>query len=62
MKKKINEYQIYEEYREQIYKQVENDSYAKSLGIELTKFEAGFAEAKLEVQSHMVIAYGSEPI
>ncbi|MFP5108658.1 PaaI family thioesterase [Neobacillus sp. C211] len=31
--------------------------YAQSLGIQLTKFEAGFAEAMLEVQNHMVNAY-----
>ncbi|MEC1591464.1 hypothetical protein [Bacillus sonorensis] len=51
MKKKINEYQIYEEYREQIYKQVENDSYAKSLGIELTKFEAGLQKLSLKCKA-----------
>ncbi|KAB7708271.1 hotdog fold thioesterase [Bacillus aerolatus] len=59
MKKKIDEYQIYEKHYEQIYKQVKNDPYAQSLGIQLTKFEAGFAEAMLEVQSHMVNAYGT---
>ncbi|MED1221389.1 MULTISPECIES: hypothetical protein [Bacillus] len=32
VKKKIDESQIYEQYREQIYKQVENDPYAQSLG------------------------------
>ncbi|WP_307439791.1 PaaI family thioesterase [Bacillus sp. V2I10] len=59
VKKKIDEYQIYEKHFEQIYKQVINDPYARSLGIQLTKFEAGFAEAILEVQSHMVNAYGT---
>jgi acyl-CoA thioesterase len=59
VKKKIDEYQIYEKNYEQIYKQVRNDPYAQSLGIQLTKFEAGFAEATLEVQSHMVNAYGT---
>ncbi|MDQ0201340.1 PaaI family thioesterase [Neobacillus ginsengisoli] len=59
MKKKIDEFQIYEKHYEQIYKQVKNDPYAQSLGIQLTKFEAGFAEAMLEVQSHMVNAYGT---
>lgn len=59
MKKKIDEYQIYEKHHEQILKRVKNDPYAQSLGIELTKFEAGFAEAMLEVQSHMVNAYGT---
>ncbi|MDZ5722202.1 hotdog fold thioesterase, partial [Bacillus sp. SXabc123] len=57
--KKIDENQIYEQYRDEIYKQVKNDPYAQSLGIELTTFEAGFAEAKLEVQSYMVNAYGT---
>ncbi|HWO98844.1 MAG TPA: hypothetical protein VNM45_21510 [Bacillus sp. (in: firmicutes)] len=57
MKKKMDEYQIYEKHHEQIYKQVKNDPYAQSLGIQLTKFEAGSAEATLEVQSHMVNAY-----
>lgn len=59
MKKKIDEYQIYEKHYEQIYKQVKNDPYAKVLGIQLTKFEAGFAEAMLKVQNHMVNAYGT---
>ncbi|MDM5357028.1 PaaI family thioesterase [Peribacillus sp. RS7] len=59
MKKKIDEYQIYEKHYEQIHEQVKNDPYAQSLGIQLTKFEAGSAEATLEVQSHMVNAYGT---
>lgn len=59
MKKKIDEYQIHEKHYEQIYNQVKNDPYAQSLGIQLTKFEAGFAEAILEVQDHMVNAYGT---
>ena len=58
MKKKMDEFRI-EKHYEQIYKQVKNDPYAKVLGIQLTKFEAGFAEAILEVQSHMVHAYGT---
>lgn len=44
---------------EQIFQQVKNDPFAQSLGIQLTKFEAGFAEAILEVKSHMVNAYGT---
>jgi len=59
VEKKIDEYQIYEKHYQQIFKQVKNDPYAQSLGIQLTKFEAGFAEAFLEVQSHMVNAYGT---
>lgn len=59
MKKKIDEHQIYEKHYDQILKQVKNDPYARSLGIELTKFEAGLAEAVLEVGSHMVNAYGT---
>ncbi|CEH32329.1 phenylacetate degradation protein [Aneurinibacillus migulanus] len=59
MKKKIDEFKIYEKHYEQILKQVKNDPYAESLGIQLTKFEAGFAEAMLEVQKHMVNAYGT---
>lgn len=59
MKKKMDEYQIYEKHYEQILTHVKNDPYALSLGIQLTKFEAGFAEAILEVQSHMVNAYGT---
>ncbi|WP_260358594.1 PaaI family thioesterase [Peribacillus frigoritolerans] len=59
VKKQIDEYQIYEKHYEQIHEQVKNDPYAKSLGIQLTKFEAGFAEATLEVQSTMVNAYGT---
>ncbi|WP_028403445.1 PaaI family thioesterase [Ectobacillus panaciterrae] len=59
MKKKIDEFKIYEKHYEQIFKQVKDDPYAQSLGIQLTKFEAGFAEAILEVQDHMVNAYGT---
>ena len=59
MKKKIDEFKIYKKHYEQILKQVNNDPYAQSLGIQLTKFEAGFAEAMLEIQSHMVNAYGT---
>ncbi|WP_106498196.1 PaaI family thioesterase [Lentibacillus sp. Marseille-P4043] len=59
MRKKIDEYQIHEKHYEEIYKQVKNDPYAQALGIELTKFAAGFAEAMLEVKSHMVNAYGT---
>ncbi|MES1041735.1 PaaI family thioesterase [Peribacillus simplex] len=59
MKKKIDEDKIHEKHYEQIHEQVKNDPYALSLGIQLTKFEAGFAEATLEVQSSMVNAYGT---
>ena len=59
MKKKVDEVKIHEMYYEQILKEVKNDPYAQSLGIQMTKFEAGFAEAMLEVQSHMVNAYGT---
>ena len=59
MKKKIDEFEIYEKHYKQIFRQVKNDPYAQSLGILLTKFEAGFAETMLKVQSHMVNAYGS---
>jgi acyl-CoA thioesterase len=59
MKEKIDEFQIYEKHYQQIYNQVKNDPYAKALGIQLIKFEAGFAEATLEVQDHMVNAYGT---
>ncbi|WHY55817.1 PaaI family thioesterase [Peribacillus simplex] len=59
MKKKIDESQIHEKHYEQIHEQVKNDPYAQSLGIQLTKFEAGTAEATLEVQGTMVNAYGT---
>lgn len=59
MKKKIDEHQIHKKYYEEIYEKVKNDPYALSLGIQLTKFKAGFAEAYLEVQAHMVNAYGT---
>ncbi|WML46712.1 hotdog fold thioesterase [Neobacillus sp. PS3-34] len=59
MKKKIDESQIYEKHHEQILQKVKNDPYALSLGIQLTKFEAGFAEASLEVQDHMVNTHGT---
>lgn len=46
VKKQIDEYQIYEKHYEQIHEQVKNDPYAKSLGIQLTKFEAGFQKQR----------------
>jgi acyl-CoA thioesterase len=59
LKKKVDEYQIHEKYNEHILKYVGNDPYAQSLGIRLVKFGAGFAEAMLEVQDHMVNAHGT---
>ncbi|WHX41058.1 hotdog fold thioesterase [Mesobacillus sp. AQ2] len=59
MKKRIDEYQIHDKHYKQILERVKNDPYAQSLGIQLTKFEAGFAEAVLDVQSHMVNAHGT---
>jgi acyl-CoA thioesterase len=59
MEKKIDEQQIHEKYYDQIREQVKNDPYAQSLGIQLTQFEAGSTEAALEVQDHMVNAYGT---
>lgn len=59
MKKKIDEVHIHDNYYEQIYEQVKNDPYAQSLGIQITKFEAGLAVAMMEVQNHMINAYGT---
>ena len=59
VKKKIAEDKIHEKHYEQIHEQVKNDPYALSLGIQLTKFEAGAAEATIDVQSTMVNAYGT---
>ncbi|WP_077325509.1 PaaI family thioesterase [Virgibacillus siamensis] len=59
MKKKIDENQIHEKHYNEIYEQVKRDPYAQSLGIELTDFKAGFTEAMLVVQSHMVNAHGT---
>ncbi|MGW8423907.1 PaaI family thioesterase [Peribacillus simplex] len=59
VKKKIDEDKIHEKHYEQIHAHVKNDPYAQSLGIQLTKFEAGTAEATLEVQRTMVNAYGT---
>ncbi|WP_244535762.1 PaaI family thioesterase [Lentibacillus halodurans] len=36
-----------------------NDPYAQTLGIQLTKLEADFAEAMLDEQNHMINAYGT---
>lgn len=59
MKKRIDEHEIYEKHYDEIHKHVKNNPFARSLGIELAKFGAGFAEAELTVQSHMVNAYGT---
>jgi acyl-CoA thioesterase len=59
MKEKIDEHQIHLHNYEQIHEKVKNDPYAQFLGIELTKFEAGYAEAALKVQNHMINAHGT---
>ena len=59
MKKKVDELQIHEKHYDTIYEQVKNDPYAQWLGIELTKFEAGSAEAMIKVKSHMVNTHGT---
>lgn len=59
MKQRINELEIHETHYEAILQNVQNDPYAHSLGIQLTQFKADFAEAQLEVQNHMVNAYGT---
>ena len=56
---KIDETAIYNENYEAIKAHVENDLFAKSLGIELTKFEEKLAEATVMVQSNMVNAFGT---
>ncbi|MDR4924818.1 hotdog domain-containing protein [Peribacillus simplex] len=55
---KIDEDKIHEQHYEQIHEQVKNDPYAQSLGIQLTKFEAGTARSNDRSASHMVNAYG----
>ncbi|NLB88299.1 MAG: hotdog fold thioesterase [Syntrophomonadaceae bacterium] len=59
MKVKIDETAIHKTNYDAIKKQVENDPFAKSLGIELTKFEEHVAEATITVQPHMVNAFGT---
>lgn len=59
LNKKIDEQQIHKKHYEEIHEKVKNDPYALSLGIQLTKFEAGFAEAMIEVKNYMVNAYGT---
>ncbi|RIW37397.1 hotdog fold thioesterase [Bacillus salacetis] len=56
---KIDEQQMHAENFDNIYEKVKNDPYARSLGIELTRFGPGMAEAELEVQPHMVNAHGT---
>lgn len=59
MKQKIDEYQIHKKHYNEILDHVKNDPFAQSLGIHVTKFDAGTAEATLEVQQHMVNAHGT---
>lgn len=59
MKKKIDELQVFKDHYDEIYEQVKNDPYALSLGIELTKFDAGVVEATLIVKDHMVNTFGT---
>ena len=59
MKVKIDETAIHKNNYDAIKTHVANDPFAKSLGIELTKFEEHVAEATITVEPHMVNAYGT---
>lgn len=59
MKAKIDEIAIHKNNYEAIKKYVENDPFAKSLGIELTIFDEHLTEARITVQPHMVNAFGT---
>jgi acyl-CoA thioesterase len=53
-----NELHTHELHREQILEYTRSDPFALSLGMDITRFEAGTVEAELTVQGHMVNAHG----
>lgn len=57
--KKMSDIEVHKKYYDAIHERVKSDPFAQSLGIELTKFEAGNVEAKLTVQDHMVNTFGT---
>ena len=54
-----DEQRLHERHRESILAKAGNDPYARSLGVRLTRFEAGVAEATLEIREHMLNAHGT---
>ena len=59
VKKQVDEGEIFRKHHDQILAHVRDDPFAQWLGIRLTTFDAGFAEATLLIQSHMLNAHNT---
>ncbi len=59
MKNSADELEIFQQHHDSILAHISNDPYARSLGIQLTQVDAGFAEATLEIKNHMLNAHGT---
>lgn len=59
MKNKVNETEIHHEYKDEIIKILQNDSYARSLGIKLVDLGEGSAVAELAVKDNMLNMHGT---
>lgn len=59
MKKTLDEHEIHARYKDEIYRNLENDTYAKSLGIKLVNLGEGSAEAEMTVNDNMLNMHGT---
>lgn len=59
MKKTLTEHEIHARYKDEIYRLLDNDTYARSLGIRLVYLGEGSAEAELTVNENMLNMHGS---
>jgi len=59
MKNKVNENEIHHVYKNEIIKMLQEDSYARSLSIELVELGEGSAVAKMAVKDNMLNMHGT---
>ena len=59
MKAAINESELHHQYKDEIFKILENEPYAQSLGIKLLELGEGSAVAELHTAEHMVNSHGT---
>jgi acyl-CoA thioesterase len=59
MKNRINEHDIHQKYKKVIFDRLENDTYAKTLGIKLIDIGEGSAAAEMEVKGNMLNMHGT---
>ncbi len=59
MKHVIDESEMHERYKSEIFDVMENEPYARFLGIKLVKISEGKAVAKLNVKDYMLNSHGT---